>query len=91
MYLEVVPYEQIYRDNKYLPVQPLSLYNVSVWGMVVPLIPKSGSGTDASVLPAVFCGTELQFPSSAIQKPILTGRHRDLPFRKPIQGNQRDW
>ena len=86
-----MPDEQTHRDNKHLPMQPLRLYSVGVWGMVVPLIPKSGSGTDASVLPAVFCGTELQFPSSAIQKPILTGRHRDLPFRKPIQGNQRDW
>ena len=89
MYLEVVPYEQICRDNKYLPVQPLSLYNVGVWGMVVPLIPKSGSGTDASVLPAVFCGTELQSPSSTIQEPILTVTHGDLPFRKPVQRSLR--
>ena len=59
MYLEVVPYEQIYRDNKYLPVQPLSLYNVGVWVIVVAMVPKSGSGADASVLSAVFCGTEL--------------------------------
>ena len=54
-----MPDEQIYRDNKYLPVQPLSLYNVGVWVIVVAMVPKSGSGADASVLSAVFCGTEL--------------------------------
>ena len=86
-----MPDEQIYRDNKYLPVQPLSLYNVGVWGMVVPLIPKSGSGTDASVLPTVFCGTELQSPPATIQEPTLTATHGDLPFRKPIQRGLRAW
>ena len=67
-----MPAEQIHRDNKYLPMQHLSLYNVGIWDMVVALITKSGSGTDASVLPAVFCGTELQSPSSIIQEVILT-------------------
>ncbi|XP_045051825.2 olfactory receptor 7A10 [Desmodus rotundus] len=57
--------------------------------MVVTVIPKSGSGTDASVLPAVFCGTELQSPSSTILGAILAGTHGDLPFRKPIQGSLR--
>ncbi|XP_024416502.3 olfactory receptor 7A17 [Desmodus rotundus] len=53
------------------------------------MVLKSGSGADASVLSAVFCGTELQSPSSTIQEPILTCTHGDLPFRKPLKGGLR--